>query len=317
MWLTAVPVLGALALDWLFEEPPERYHPVAILGRAVGPLDREWRRPAVVGTLVAVLIPLCVALLTGASVWVVGQFSQPGTIALATLVVFSTTSLFRLLRTGRRIGTESERALAAARNELPALVGRDPTTLDAVAVRSAVIESLAENLADGLIAPLVGYAGFLTIALLAGFGLPGTLALACAGAAWMKAVNTLDSMVGYPHKPVGWASAVLDDLVMWVPARLTAGVIALTSGKPALLGRARAWRAEPASPNSGWPMATLAVVLDVRLEKEGAYILHPRGAEPTVGDVMDVYTLLRRAGIASFLAVAGYGGLIGGVGPWS
>jgi adenosylcobinamide-phosphate synthase len=136
--------------------------------------------------------------------------------------------------------------LARAREAAPALVGRDLGALSPGELRSAAVESAAENLADGLVAPLLAFV----------LGAQFSLAAGAAAATCVKAVNTLDSMLGYRSKPVGRTSARLDDAVMWLPARASAVLLAVAGRDPGALVRARTWRRAPASPNSGWPMAT-------------------------------------------------------------
>ena len=117
----------------------------------------------------------------------------------------------------------------------------------------------------------------------------------------MKAVNTLDSMLGYPSKPHGTASARLDDAVMWLPARVSAGLLAFAGGRPGSLGRARAWLPGVPSPNSGWPMGALAATVDVRLEKPGVYVLNPDAPLPPTQIAERAFAVVDRAG---WLAVA-------------
>ena len=291
----AAAVALAGVLDATIAEPPTRVHPVAVFGRIVGRLDRDadgpdrrWHRPRLAGVLVAVLLPLVAA---GAAVAVVvaGGIVEPWLgAALAGLVLFSTTSLRLLLDRARAVIHASDTDLDAARTDLRALAGRDADSLDAAHVRSAAIESLAENLADGLVAPLSGFVVVLAVGGSVEPSLPepppsvaadvAWLALAAGAAAWVKAVNTLDSMLGYRSKPVGWASARLDDAVMWLPARVSAVLLAVAAGSPGLPGRhrVRELARRPGSPNSGWPMATMAAALPARLHKPGAYDLDPR-----------------------------------------
>ncbi|MFB6169943.1 MAG: cobalamin biosynthesis protein, partial [Haloarculaceae archaeon] len=156
------------------------------------------------------------------------------------------------------------------------------------------VESAAENLADGLVAPLLAFA------LLA----PASLALAAGGAAWVKAVNTLDSMLGYADKPVGWAPARLDDAVMWLPARLAAGLLALAAFDRRVPTRAGAWAGAPPSPNSGWPMGALAAALDCRLEKPGVYALNPDADLPAGATARRGIRVVRRAGALAWVGAA-------------
>ncbi|WP_135663432.1 adenosylcobinamide-phosphate synthase CbiB [Halorhabdus rudnickae] len=260
-------VLAALALDAAVGEAPESIHPVALFGRAIAPLDREWPTPRLVGVVLALLAPTSVAVLALVTVASLPSLGGP---ILATGLLFSTISLRRLLASARAVIDASETSVEQARESIPALVGRDPDALSPAQLRSGAVESLAENLADGFVAPLGAFV----------LGTQLSLSVGVAAAVWVKALNTLDSMLGYRAKPIGWASARLDDLVMWIPARLTAVLIAVAARDPSALWHGRRWRDAPPSPNSGWPMATLAAVLDVRLEKPGVYVLNPNPSLP-------------------------------------
>jgi adenosylcobinamide-phosphate synthase len=296
MGLTAAAAVGiALALDLAVEEFPGRVHPVALFGRLVAPVDRRWARPRLVGAVAALVLPLvgaaAVALATAAAT----RYSSALGAVVAGLALFSATSLGMLLSVTVDVVDRTETDLEGARESVEALVGRDASTLSAGELRSAAVESAAENLADGLVAPLAAFALFAHVSLPA----------AAAAAAWVKAVNTLDSMLGYRSKPVGWASARLDDAVMWLPARISAFLVALAGCSPGSLRRARPWHAAPPSPNSGWPMATLAAVLDVELTKPGVYTLNPATALPTVERARAGARVVRRAGLLAFILAGG------------
>jgi len=308
----AVPTatLLAAALDRAVAEPPTRLHPVAWFGSLVAPVDRAWARPRLVGGGAALVLPLVAAgvaagivALAGSSAAVLvgdGAGRDVPALAAATLAagaaLFVCTSLRLLVATAGEVAALAGEDLPTARDRLRALAGRDASDLPAAGVRSAAVESAAENLADGLVAPLSAFVGGAVAAALAGGSPVAVLAVAAAGAAWIKAVNTLDSMLGYRSKPVGWASARLDDAVMWLPARLSAGLLALAAAEPGALAAARRDARVPASPNSGWPMATLAAALDARLEKPGAYVLNADAAAPTPADAARGVALVARAG---------------------
>ena len=306
--LAALSVALAAALDLLVGEPPGRAHPVAWFGRAVAPLDRAWSRPGLVGAVAALALPLTAAGVVGGVVALAAVASPLAGAVLAGLALWTTTSLRMLLGVARDVVGLTERDLSAARERLRALAGRDADALSAPQVRSPAVESAAENLADGLVASLLAFAVAAAWTGLAGGTLAATLAAAAGAAAWVKGVNTLDSMLGYRSKPVGTASARLDDLVMWVPARVSAGLLAAAALAPGALRAARVPAAEPASPNSGWPMATLAAALAVRLEKPGAYDLRLGEALPTVDQAERGVATVGRAGL---LAVA-----LAGVAAW-
>jgi len=297
-------VVFAYAADAAVGEFPGRLHPVAVFGRLVGVVDREWRHPQAVGVAAATLLPLvaagvCWAVVAGAAAVGDGPFHTVVTALAAGTVLFTTTSVRMLVSVGRQVIDASETDTAAARDRVRALVGRETADLDAADLRSAAVESLAENLADGLVAPLSAFA----------VGAQLSPAVGAGAAGWVKAVNTMDSMLGYRSKPVGRASARLDDAVVWLPARLTAALVALAGGRPRAVVTARRWASEPASPNSGWPMATLAAVLGVRLRKLGAYDLTPASSLPTPAAA--------RRGVRVVTVAAGVAGLLAGVAVWS
>jgi adenosylcobinamide-phosphate synthase len=303
----ALAVLLAGVLDAVFEEFPERVHPVALLGRVVAPLDREWPVPRAIGVVIAVVVPLVVAVLAWLLVTGTGSLAGSAvdtaggtpavtvaTAVVAGLVLFTVTSLRMLVSVANEVIDATAADVETARESVVALVGRDTTDLSAAQLRSAAVESAAENLADGLVAPLVAFA----------VGAQLSLAVGVAAACWVKTVNTLDSMLGYRSKPVGTASARLDDLVMWLPARLSALLLAVAGVSPSALSSARSWARVPPSPNSGWPMATAAVVADVRLEKPGVYVLHPTADLPSVDRARAGVRVVARAGVLA-LALTG------------
>jgi adenosylcobinamide-phosphate synthase len=322
------PLAVAVALDLAVAEPPRRVHPVALFGRLVGPFDREWARPGLVGAPVAVALPLVSAAVCGGGVWLaaargprVGDVPVLA-VAVAAAVCFSVASLRMLLDVTSEVVAESEADPDAARESVRALVGRDPAALSPADLRSAAVESAAENLADGFVAPLAWFVAGATVAVALAAAAGGAaapsaaLAAGVAAAAWAKAVNTLDSMLGYRSKPVGRASARLDDAVMFLPARVAACCLAVAARSPGSLRRARPLAREPASPNSGWPMATAAVALGVRLEKPGAYAL-PGGPEPpTPTAARDAVRLVGAAGGVAVAAAAGWLLALAGVVAW-
>jgi len=315
MGLTALAAVGlAAALDAALSEPPGRVHPIALFGRVVGVIDREWTRPRAVGVAAAVgLPPAFAAVAWGVVVGTAGAAAGFGdliapvaTAVVAGLALFSLTSLRMLVAVASDVIEATERDADAARESAIALVGRDTSSLSAAGIRSAAVESAAENLADGLVAPLSAFA----------LGAQVSVAVGVAAAAWVKAVNTLDSMLGYPDRSIGTASARLDDAVMWVPARVSAVLLAVASGSPRSLVEARRWARIPASPNSGWPMATAAAALGVRLEKPGAYALHPDAALPSLAEARRGVRAVAVAGALAFL-LAGAAAAMAGVGMGS
>ena len=185
-------------------------------------------------------------------------------------------------------------SLDAGRARLAWLVSRDVASLSAEEVRQSAIESLAENLNDSVIAPLFWFVLL---------GLPG--------AALYRFANTADAMWGYPGtrgqgdgaRYWQWAgkwAAYADDVLSWLPARITALLLALAGGGVSIRTLAQEARKTP-SPNSGWPMAAMALALDVRLSKPGAYCLHPAGHAPTAGDAAQAQKIVSKVALALVL----------------
>ncbi|WP_198671030.1 adenosylcobinamide-phosphate synthase CbiB [Oceanibium sediminis] len=148
--------------------------------------------------------------------------------------------------------------MAGARRAVSMIVGRDPEALDGAGIARAAIESLAENTSDGITAPL--FWGLI-------FGLPGLVGY--------KAINTLDSMIGYRtprHADFGRFAARLDDVANWLPARGTALLIALATGRPGpILAQVAQDAGKHRSPNAGWPETAVATGIGVRLSGPRAY----------------------------------------------
>ena len=273
--LTApLAVLVALGVDRVFGEPPARFHPVVGMGRYlsfmsphVAPVSATERlRPFLLGALCWSLGAAVVIVLAGMLVWLLSGWAW-WLQALATGVLLKPMLAWRMLRDEvRAVESALDESLGAGRERLGWLVSREVSALDATQVRESAIESLAENLNDSVVAPLFWFA----VA-----GLPG--------AALYRFANTADAMWGYRCTRNGhdwtWAgkwAARVDDVVSWLPARITGVLLGL-------LGALQGWRAWPAqarqtpSPNSGWPMAAMALALDVRLAKPGVYVLHAEG----------------------------------------
>ncbi|MDM0013097.1 adenosylcobinamide-phosphate synthase CbiB [Variovorax sp. J22P168] len=309
----------ALAIDLCFGEPPARWHVVvwmgrylAAAGRLVAPAadDASQRHgwhfaagalawclgaaivvmaAAVIATLAARLPAVAAALLTG--------------LALKPLLSW------RMLR-DEVLAVESAlgRSLDEGRAQLARLVSRDVASLDAAEVRESAIESLAENLSDSLVAPLFWFVLL---------GLPG--------AALYRFANTADAMWGYRGTREGrqwtWAgkwAARADDLLSWLPARLTACLLLAGAagrsdhGHCGFVAIRREARRTP-SPNSGWPMAAMALRLGVRLAKPGVYVLNAAGRVPQAADTLQA---ARRAGRAVLLAALAGTVVLGGRAAW-
>lgn len=285
----------AILLDALAGDPPNAVHPVAWLGKAIDAAEVSApqtgpRRQLLYGFAVALALPVAVAIV----VWnseqrLIGSTgSLPALIARAAALkaAFAVTGLVKAGAMVRGLLAESN--LSAARRALRALVSRRTDDLPSSMVAAAAIESLAENTVDSFLAPWFYYALF---------GLPG--------AAFYRAVNTLDSRLGYHserYEYLGKASARLDDALNFVPARLAAALIAWAARLVSPTGSSyamAAWRTarrdntRTESPNAGWPMSAMAGALGVVLEKEGHYRLGENGRPPNASDIARAEEIVR------------------------
>ncbi len=283
----AAVVLAAFAIDALCGEPPARWHPVVWAGRALAATGAPWAgaRPRQ-------------AFARGAAVWMVGALMSIGAAALAvegiSSLIAHTAAVtapagepwWRLLRAAllgvllkpllawqllrdevQSVDRALSHGLDEGRERLKSLVSRDTGSLTATEVRESALESLAENLNDSFVAPLFWF--------VVG-GLPA--------AALYRFANTADAMWGYRGR-WEWAgkwSARADDVLSFIPARFTA-LLLLTAACSAPR-RLRFEAGKTPSPNGGWPMAALALAMDIRLSKPGVYTLHAEGRSAAAED---------------------------------
>lgn len=289
----AAALAAALVIDRWWGEPPVALHPVVWMGRALHgcgeriapaqPVAAD-ARAFVLGAAAWLLMALVVA---GAAVALQHAALQlPAWLAVPVLALLLKPLLaWRMLR-DEVVAVEDALAqsLEAGRERLSRLVSRDVHALQAVQVRESAIESLAENLNDSVVAPLFWF-----------------MLLGLPGAALYRFANTADAMWGYPGMRGGrywqWAgkwAARADDVLSWVPARITAVLLALCGRRVRWAALAQQARRTP-SPNSGWPMAAMALALDVRLCKPGVYTLHRRGRAAAPADTHRSAVLAARA----------------------
>jgi adenosylcobinamide-phosphate synthase len=294
----AVPI--ALTVDHWWGEPPVRWHPVVWMGNALERMGR-WAAPGVTDDAIAAAGPFmrgalawcCLAAVVSAVALLVQTWLMqwPAWVqALLLGLCLKPLLAWRMLRSEvAAVDAALEKSLQAGRERLSWLCSRDVSQLTESEVRETAIETLAENLNDSVVAPVFWF-------LVA--GLPG--------AALYRMANTADAMWGYRGERQGrvwtWAgkwAARADDVFSWLPARLTAGLLwaaGLGAGaSSAHWGRLPREAASTPSPNGGWPMATMALALGVRLGKPGVYVLNANGEKPISQDVERAIKLSGRA----------------------
>ncbi|GMA64973.1 adenosylcobinamide-phosphate synthase CbiB [Alicyclobacillus fastidiosus] len=327
-WLNPCLFTGvALLIDYLVGDPPRIPHPVVLIGRWIKCIDESWNqhpsafvRSRILGSMLTVATVVGAGALTWLILYLL-HFVSPWLAILANVWLISTTIAWRgLLKAGQSVQKALQRdGIEAGRAAVAMIVGRDTAHLDEAEVTRACVETLAENIVDAIVSPVV-------------FGCIGGAPLAMA----YRAANTLDSMVGYRsarHRHFGWSSARLDDLLNYVPARLTALLlfvaIALCKGHA---HRAwRTWRRDAhlhPSPNSGIPESMVAGALGVQLGGQNVYdgVLSNRA---TMGDAtrsLESADIRRTAHLvsavswvlfaAALVAAGVWWGFAEGVRPW-
>ncbi|MEM8980409.1 MAG: adenosylcobinamide-phosphate synthase CbiB [Pseudomonadota bacterium] len=246
----------ALILDAIFGEPKWLWsrlpHPAVLMGRLIAKADQRFntgQSRRLKG--VTVLITLLLATFFLAKIlMLLGPILE--TLAVAILIAQrSLSDHVWAVAKALRLGLEPGRQAVAQ------IVGRDTQSLDQSGITRAAIESAAENLSDGVIAPVFWYLIL---------GLPGLMLY--------KITNTADSMIGYRtprHAEFGWAAARFDDLLNWIPARLTAALILLAHGRWVNWTDLASDAAKHRSPNAGWPEAAMAHVLNLALAGPRSY----------------------------------------------
>jgi len=244
--LTAIFRTVAFVVGWMldiaFGDPPRLPHPIVWFGKAIAFCERRLNKGAnrkakgAISSVVLIVITYVVGV-------VLPWWCIP-------IVVFFFLAGTTLIREVRAVFEALDRSLDEGRRQVARIVGRDTSQLSAQEVRTAALETLAENLSDGVIAPLFWFALL---------GMPGMLAY--------KMINTLDSMIGYRterYRDYGCWAAHIDDIANYIPARLTALLMILVAGRLDLFAFVVDNGRRHASPNSGYPEAALAGILGCR-----------------------------------------------------
>jgi adenosylcobinamide-phosphate synthase len=292
----------ALLWDRAFGEPPSAIHPVVWIGKATelstsgyptGDDDRDFERGAMAG----VAIPVAAALAGWSAMRVFKSFGWVAEV-LGGAFLLKTTFAIRSMeqeaaRVDHALGADD---IESARTAVSKIVSRDVSELDASGVASTTISSVAENVNDSVIAPLLYYSVF---------GLPGALAY--------RAINTMDAMIGYhgKYEYLGRVPARLDDLAGFAPARVAGTTVVASAAIQQgfnVAGAADTMLTEHGrteSPNGGWPIGAMAGAMDVEIEKVGHYRLGPPGRKAGQRDIRRSVKLFNGAAlIAGGLAAA-------------
>ena len=251
--IVILPLLVGWFLDLIFGDPSKLPHPIVWFGKAIAFFEHRLNKGShrkLKGALVAIglisFVFVATSFLISSFSFLIPHFS----FLISALLIFFCLAGTTLIREVREVFLAVDRSLEEGRQQVARIVGRDTSGLSAQEVRTAALETLAENLSDGVIAPLFWFAIL---------GVPGMLTY--------KMINTLDSMIGYKterYRDFGCWAAHIDDVANYIPARLTALLMAIASPQKGLLRFI--WRngRRHASPNSGYPEAALAGILNCR-----------------------------------------------------
>ena len=255
--IVILPLLVGWFLDLIFGDPSKLPHPIVWFGKSIAFFEHHLNKGShrkLKGALVAIGLIVSVFVIT----YLIRHYLNllPSITGKGWGWVFDSIFVFfclagtTLIREVREVFLAVDRSLEEGRKQVARIVGRDTTELSAQEVRTAALETLAENLSDGVIAPLFWFAIL---------GVPGMLTY--------KMINTLDSMIGYKterYRDFGCWAAHIDDVANYIPARLTALLMAIASPRKGLLRFI--WRngRRHASPNSGYPEAALVGILNCR-----------------------------------------------------
>lgn len=253
MYALTLPLLLGWILDKLLGDPSWLPHPVVGFGKMISFCEKRWNKGThrkMKGALSAITLIVTVYIVSALMLHYLFALGSGLGITVSAILVFYCLAGTTLVNEVRMVFLAVDRSLEEGRKQVARIVGRDTSELTAQEVRTAALETLAENLSDGVIAPLFWY-------LL--LGVQGMLAY--------KMVNTLDSMIGYKsdrYREFGCIAAHIDDIANYFPARLTAFLMVLSTGHLELLKFVTKYGRQHASRNSGYPESALAGILNCR-----------------------------------------------------
>ena len=253
LMILLLPLFIGVVLDAMIGDPAWLPHPVVGFGKLIGGAEHwlnKGKARKLKGALTALLLISSTYVLVCWLIRFCYGVNQWLGVGVSAIFIFCFLAGKTLIKEVRMVFLAVDESLEKGRKQLSRIVGRDTANLDAQEIRTAALETLAENLSDGVIAPLFWF-----------------MLLGVPGMAAYKMINTLDSMIGYKtdrYKDFGCWAAHIDDIANWIPARLTALLMVFSAGRPGLLKFVHKYGRNHASPNSGYPESALAGILNCR-----------------------------------------------------
>ena len=274
-----IPLIAGIILDKILGDPMWLPHPVVGFGKTIHFFEKRLNKgenKKLKGALTALFLVIAVFCISWLAIDVLYSFHNTIGVIVSSIAVFFCLAGKTLINEVRMVFAAVDRSLEEGRTQVSRIVGRDTSQLTAQEVRTAALETLAENLSDGVIAPLFWFCLL---------GVPGIMTY--------KMINTLDSMIGYKnerYKDFGCWAAYIDDVANYIPARLTALLMVMAAGKPSLIKFVTKYGKCHASPNSGYPEAALAGILDCRFGGPHSYF-GEMVYKPFIGTTERIFTL--------------------------
>ena len=297
-----LPLIIGWIADRLFGDPEHLPHPIVWFGKSIAwgkkRMNQGKHHRVLKGGLMSVLLIAVIFVITFVLQKLLFAIHPLWAVLFAGIIVFYCLAGKTLITEVKAVFVAVDESPEKGRMQLSRIVGRDTSTLSPQQIRTAALETLAENLSDGVIAPLFWY-------LL--LGAPGMLTY--------KMINTLDSMIGYKndqYREFGRVAARIDDAANYIPARLTAILMLAVSGKLSLLSFVKKYGKRHSSPNSGYPEAALAGILNCRFGGPNMYhgqliekpYIGSNNREITLADMENAVRINRKTEIAMMVVVA-------------
>lgn len=255
-----LPMLIGWLLDRLFGDPISLPHPVVLFGKIIAWGEKKLnngKRRMLKGAVFSIMLIVLVFAITGLITYTLLHINFWLSIAFNTIIIFYCLAGKTLTDEVKGVFKAVDRSVDDGRKQVARIVGRDTSNLSAQQIRTAGLETLSENLSDGVIAPMLWYMLL---------GVPGMM--------MYKMINTLDSMIGYKserYKQFGCWAARIDDIANYIPARLTALLMIICNGDLHVFSFVKQYAKNHASPNSGFPESALAGILNCRFGGPNIY----------------------------------------------